>query len=96
MGGIHLKLVGVTAVVATLNGYTYRLFLSVSLFDSILGPSIRVIYSELFGLFTRNYCTHYSVYIYMGPVTRQVDDDQGIQSILCCALHYYLIQVIPT
>src|ERR1700730_15047278 len=34
--------------------------------------------------------------IYMGPVARQVDDHQGIQSILCCALHHYLIQVIPT
>ena len=32
----------------------------------------------------------------MGPVARQVDDNQGIQSILCCALHHYLIQVIPT
>ena len=73
--------VGVTAVVATLNGYTYRLFLSVSLLGSILGPSIRVIYSELL---------HSSfLSIYMGPVARQVDEDQAIQSILCCALYHY-------
>ena len=44
---IDINSVGVTAVVATLNGYTYRLFSSVSLLGSILGPSIPVIYSEL-------------------------------------------------
>jgi hypothetical protein len=39
--------VGVTAIVATLNGYTYRPYSSVSLLGSILGLSIRVIYSDL-------------------------------------------------
>jgi hypothetical protein len=50
--------VGITAALATLVGYTSGLF---------YGFSLRVLFTgSLFGLFTRNYCTHHSVYIY-GP-----------------------------
>jgi hypothetical protein len=47
--------VGITAVVATLVGYTSGLFYGFSLRVLFTGP--------LFGQFIRNYCTH-SVYIY--------------------------------
>jgi hypothetical protein len=39
--------IGILAVVATLDGYTYRLFYSVSLPGSLLGLFIRTIYLEL-------------------------------------------------
>jgi hypothetical protein len=66
--------VGITAAVATLVGYTSGLF---------YGFSLRVIY----GFFIRAYFSEllYSVCLYMGPVARQVDYYQVIQSILCCA-----------
>jgi hypothetical protein len=59
-----LLIVGITAIVATLVGYTTGLFYGFSLRVLFTG-SLRVLYSvHLFGLFTRNYCTHHSVYIY--------------------------------
>jgi hypothetical protein len=58
-----IESVGIAAAVATL-AYTSGLF---------YGFSLRVVYLvPLFGLFTRNYCTHI-LSIYMGPVARQVD-----------------------
>jgi hypothetical protein len=69
-----LQIVGISAAVATLAGYTSGLF---------YGFSLLVLYSvPLFGQFTRNYYTHI-LSIYMGPVARQVDYQatQAIQSI---------------
>jgi hypothetical protein len=62
--GALCPVVGIAAAVATLFGYTSGFY---------YGFSLRVLYSgSLFGLFTRNYCTHI-LSIYMGPVARQVD-----------------------
>jgi len=72
-----MNAVGITAAVATLVGYTSGLFYRFS---------FRVLY-------TRPYYSGYLLgttiliilSIYMGPVARQVDYHQAIQSILCCA-----------
>src|ERR1700722_19622944 len=64
----------------------YGCSLRVLFTGTLLGRFIRAIYSEpLYSLFLS---------IYIGPVARQVNDDQAIQSILCCTLHHYSIQVI--
>jgi hypothetical protein len=55
------EIVGITAAVATLVGYTTGLFYGFSsrvLFTGSLYSAL------LFGLFTRSYCTHHSIYIY--------------------------------
>jgi hypothetical protein len=70
-------LVGITAAVATLAGYTSGLFYGFSLrflftwpyySGYLLGAAVLIILS-----------------IYIGPVDPQVDYHQAIQSILCCA-----------
>jgi hypothetical protein len=70
--GSSVITVGITAAVATLVGYTSGL---------LYGFSLRVLYSgNLFGT-----TILIILFIYMGPVARQIDYHQAIQSILCCA-----------
>jgi hypothetical protein len=64
--------VGITAAVATLVGYTSGLF---------YGFSLRVLYSG----YLLGTTVLIILSIYMGPVARQVDYHQAIQSILYCA-----------
>jgi hypothetical protein len=66
--------------VATLVGYTTGLFYGFSL-RVPYGFSTRFIYSG----YLLGTTVLIILSIYMGPVARQVEDHQAIQSILCCA-----------
>ena len=73
-GWLRREVVGITAAVATLVGYTSGLF---------YGFSLRVLYSVLlFGLFTRNYSTHNSCLYIWGQLPVKLIIIQAIQSIL--------------